>query len=245
MTSAPARQSGGSSSEIGPPAGASPSAGETSRLIRSIAPSEAAALPPDDKLVARALSGDERAFGRLVERYQGLLMLIAFRRAGRASECEDIVQEAFVRAYRALATLERPDRFRSWIARIASNVALDRVRRRSPVVSFDQDSGLIEALPAGRSPRPSARIQVEEERRRLIEAIERLPGIYQVPVVLRHVEGLPYRDIARRLGLREDALRKRIHRASVMLRRDLSEKKPPPREAGDGGPQADASRGGV
>ena len=230
MTSPLARPSGGSSS---PPAGAgggTDPGGTTSRLIRSLAPSEPAALPPDEELVGRALSGDGRAFGRLVERYQGLLMLIAFRRTGRVSECEDIVQEAFVRAYRALGTLEKPDRFRSWVARIASNVALDRVRRRSPVVSFDQESGLIDALPAGRGPRPSARVELEEQRRRLIEAIERLPGIYQVPVVLRHGEGLPYRDIARRLGLREDALRKRIHRAGVMLRRELLESSPPARQ---------------
>ncbi len=224
MTSSLASQPGGSSSEIDPSAGESGPPGETSRLMRALPPTEPAACPPDEELVARALSGDDRAFGRLVERYQGLLMLIAFRRTGRPSECEDIVQEAFVRAYRALATLEKADRFRSWVARIASNVALDRVRRRSPVVSFDQDSGLMEALPAGRSPRPSARVEIEEERRRLIEAIERLPDIYQVPVVLRHVEGLSYRDIAKRLGLREDALRKRIHRASIMLRRELSSK---------------------
>ncbi|MHC4253213.1 MAG: RNA polymerase sigma factor, partial [Planctomycetota bacterium] len=103
-----------------------------------------------------------------------------------------------------------------------SNVALDRVRRRSPVASFDQDSGLMRALPPESGARPPARAEVDEERDRLIAAIERLPETYQVPVVLRHVEGLPYRDIAKRLGIREDALRKRIHRANEMLRNELS-----------------------
>ncbi len=197
-------------------------AGSTSRFIAKHDPAPSGATPPDEILVKKTLAGDERAFGRLVERYQGLLMLIAFRRSWRGADCEDVVQEAFVRAFRALATLERPERFKSWLCRICSNVALDRVRRRSPVASFDQDSGLMRALPPGEGARPSARAEVDEERDRLIAAIERLPETYQVPVVLRHVEGLSYRDIAKRLGIREDALRKRIHRANEMLRNELS-----------------------
>jgi len=162
-------------------------------------------------------------------------MLIAYRRSWRGADCEDVVQEAFVRAFRALATLDRPERFKSWLCRICSNVALDRVRRRSPVASFDQDSGLMRALPPGSGERPSARAEVEDERDRLIAAIERLPETYQVPVVLRHVEGLAYRDIARRLGIREDALRKRIHRANEMLRNDLSSRAGALRKEGEGG----------
>jgi len=205
-------------------------AGSSSRLVAKRAPAEPRAGPDDAALVRKALAGDERAFGRLVERYQSLLMLVAYRRSWHGADCEDVVQESFVRAFRALATLDRPERFRSWLCRICSNVALDRVRRRSPVASFDQDSGLFRALPPGEGARPSARAEVEEERDRLIAAIERLPETYQVPVVLRHVEGLSYRDIAKRLGLREDALRKRIHRASAMLREDLASRERGPRK---------------
>jgi len=200
-----------------------------------------AARPSDGELVRKARRGDGRAFGRLVERYQGLLMLVAFRRSGRQSECEDIVQEAFVRAYRALGSLDEPERFRGWVAQIASNIALDRVRRRSPVVSFDQDSGLIRCLPPGRGPGPSARVEREEDRHRLVAAVESLPETYQVPVVMRHLEGLPYREIARRLGIREDALRKRIHRAHEMLGRLLAKWPPATGEApgiGDNGEEA-------
>ena len=224
-----------SSGSDGPSPGAPAGPGSTSRFIAAHAPATSGATPPDEQLVRRTLSGDERAFGRLVERYQGLLMLIAYRRSWRGADCEDIVQEAFVRAFRALATLDRPERFRSWLCRICSNVALDRVRRRSPVASFDQDSGLMRALPPGGGARPSARAEVDEERDRLIAAIERLPEIYQVPVVLRHVEGLPYRAIAKRLGIREDALRKRIHRANEMLQRHLSGPAGGPRKERDGG----------
>jgi RNA polymerase sigma-70 factor (ECF subfamily) len=202
--------------------GVSSEGGATSRLIAKHEPASSGSSPGDAILVKKTLSGDERAFERLVERYQGLLMIIAYRRSWRGADCEDVVQEAFVRAFRALATLDRPERFRSWLCRICSNVALDRVRRRSPVASFDQDSGLMRALPPGEGARPSARAEEEEDRDRLLAAIERLPDTYQVPVVLRHVEGLSYREIAKRLGIREDALRKRIHRASKMLRDDLS-----------------------
>jgi len=227
----PVEARGGESSSPGVGAGA----GTITRLVGQHAPPPSGSSPTDAILVKRALSGDERAFGRLVERYQGLLMLIAYRRSWRGADCEDVVQEAFVRAFRSLATLDRPERFKSWLCRICSNVALDRVRRRSPVASFDQDSGLMRALPPGEGARPSARAEVEEERDRLIAAIERLPEIYQVPVVLRHVEGLAYRDIARRLGIREDALRKRIHRANEILRSDLSSRAAGLRKEGEGG----------
>lgn len=179
-------------------------------------------VPSDAELVRRTLAGDSRAFGVLIDRYQGLLTLIAYRRTGRPAECEDLVQEAFVRAFKALPTLEKPERFKSWIAQIVSNAALDRVRRRSPVVSFDQESGLIQALPPEQSPRPSGQLQVDEERRRLIEAIEELPDTYQVPLVLRYLEGMEYCDIARKLGLREEAVRKRVCRANEMLHRIMA-----------------------
>lgn len=223
-----------SSSPTSPSSGVPAGAGSTSRFVTGHAPTTSGAKPPDEILVKKTLSGDERAFGRLVERYQGLLMLVAYRRSWRGADCEDVVQEAFVRAFRALATLDRPDRFRSWLCRICSNVALDRVRRRSPVASFDQDSGLMRALPPGGGARPSARAEADEERDRLIAAIERLPDTYQAPVVLRHVEGLPYREIAKRLGVREDALRKRIHRANEILRNDLSSRAGGPRKESTG-----------
>ena len=179
-------------------------------------------VPSDAELVRRVLAGDSLAFGVLIDRYQGLLTLIAYRRTGRPAECEDLVQEAFVRAFKALPSLEKPERFKSWIAQIASNAALDRVRRRSPVVSFDQESGMIESLPQRDAPRPSGRIQMDEQRQRLIAAIESLPETYQVPIVLRYLEGMAHADIAKKLGLREEAVRKRICRANEMLHKLMS-----------------------
>jgi RNA polymerase sigma-70 factor (ECF subfamily) len=176
-------------------------------------------VPSDAELVRRVLAGDSGAFGVLIDRYQGLLTLIAYRRTGRPGEIEDLVQETFVRAFKALPSLEKPERFKSWVAQIASNAALDRVRRRSPVVSFDQESGMLETFPQRDAPRPSGRLMVEEQRQRLIAAIESLPETYQIPIVLRYLEGMSHADIAKRLGLREEAVRKRICRANEMLHR--------------------------
>jgi RNA polymerase sigma-70 factor (ECF subfamily) len=184
--------------------------------------SSARVVPSDGELVRRTLAGDSRAFAELIERYQGLLTLIAYRRTGRRSECEDLVQEAFVRAFKALHTLEKPERFKSWIAQITSNAALDRVRRRSPVVSMDQESALIASLPPRDTPRPSGKVRMEEERHRLVAAIEQLPDTYQIPLVLRYLEGMEYCDIAQKLGIREDAVRKRVCRANEMLHKALS-----------------------
>ncbi len=180
---------------------------------------------PDGLLVKAALAGDEAAFEQLILRYQSLVHLVAYRQCGSEGETDDIAQETFVRAFQHLGDLDDPDRFKSWLLRIAANIALDHVRRRKPpAVSLEEKLAGPDALGEeahARDPTGEETLDRRELRRRIVEAIYSLPHDYQVPVAMRYLEEIPYREIGSRLGLREDTLRKRIHRANLMLRRKL------------------------
>ena len=176
----------------------------------------------DAKLVRQTLAGDDTAFEVLVRRYKSLMVMVAYRQCGSESDSEDAAQDAMYRAYRQLGTLEDPTRFRPWAMRIAANAALDVARRRKKTVSIDDEQvpkDLVASDGAGDNAREA--VEQDETRRMITEAIASLPEPYHLCAVLRYIEELPYREMAERLGLREDALRKRIHRANQMLRKKL------------------------
>jgi len=180
----------------------------------------------DAELVLASIRRQAGAFEELVERHQGLVKLVAFRHSGVEADADDAAQEAFVRAYFSLPTLKDPAAFKSWLLTIASNVARDIARRRGrrPSVSLTLDEDAETPLPfEGISEAPTApeRLSQRELRLKIVEAIESLPDDYRQVAVLRYLEDLSYREIAARSGLREDTLRKRIHRANAVLRQKL------------------------
>lgn len=178
----------------------------------------------DAELVVASVRRTAGAFESLVERYQGLVKLVAYRHSGSEADAEDAAQEAFVRAYFSLPTLNEPASFKSWLLRIASNVARDIARRRGrrPAVSLEEEAASAESVDrAASSSTAPEELAQRELRMRIVDAIESLPEDYREVAVLRYLEDLPYSEMANRLGLREDALRKRIHRANGMLREKL------------------------
>ena len=177
----------------------------------------------DAELVLGSIRRRQGAFEELVERYQGLVKLVAFRHCGIEADASDAAQEAFVRAYFQLPSLKEPARFRGWLLQIASNVARDiaRKRGRRHVVSFEEDLASTETKAAASDQTVEEKLTQEELRLKIAEAIDSLPEDYRVVAVLRYLEDLQYKDIAARLGLREDTLRKRIHRANAILREKL------------------------
>lgn len=176
----------------------------------------------DGHLVRRTLDGDDGAFEILARRYKSLMILVGYRRSGSQADSEDIAQEALHRAYQKLDSLDDPTRFKAWAMRITANIARDWLRRRKKTISiederFEEDKVLPGAArPAGGDP-----VAGNEARQLITQAIEELPEPYQLPAVLRYIEDLSYREIAQRMGLREDTLRKRIHRANQVLRKKL------------------------
>jgi RNA polymerase sigma-70 factor (ECF subfamily) len=166
-------------------------------------------VPPSDlELVRAALGGSDGAFRRLVERYQRGVLSLVMRILGNRQDAEDVAQEAFVKAFTRLDTFDPAYKFSNWLFKIAHNTALDALRRRgtAPLVHdppgrAEQGESPISALPDRRATPPDEAAARAEFRRDVEAALERLRPEYRAVVVLRHLEGRSYDDIAEILGL--------------------------------------------
>ncbi len=180
--------------------------------------------PEDAELVRRTLSGDRASFEALIRRYMGAVYAVALREAPRQSDAEDVAQEAFVKAFNRLAELDDPAAFRGWIRRIAVNLARDVGRRRSRRMELSDHSGEPDSpnidVPSD-DPSISHKFRMQEAREQVIAAIAGLPEDYAQVAAMKYIENLDYEEMADRLGLRREALRKRLHRANLMLRKAL------------------------
>ena len=186
----------------------------------------------DDLAAALAVDLDG-AFERLVTAYQHRLYGFALRLAHSPRDAEEIAQDAFVRAYRALATYPadrvRALRPQAWLYQITLNVFRNRTRASRPhEVSLDGDSGApAQHVESERGEQPEVAVEAAERQRELAERLHTLPEHFRVAVVLRHVEGLSYREIAELLDQPAGTVKAHVHRGTLLLRealqRELSE----------------------
>lgn len=206
----------------------------------STAPASAAAPAPavrdtdavsDAALVARVLDGDAAAFELIMRRYNQRLFRLARSILRDPAEAEDVVQEAYVRAFERLAGFNGPNGFGAWLSRITANEALGRLRRRGRVVTLDDWRGDaredaiagIETMPSS-EPGPE-RLAASAELRRLIEeAVDALPDDFRTVFVMRAVEGLSVAETAASLGIAEATVKTRLHRARRLLRARITDR---------------------
>lgn len=182
-------------------------------------PSAGLASQSDAELVGRVLSGSDAAFAVLVERYDDLLSRHAQRMLGRVDDAEDVVQAAWIRAYRRLRQCRDPERFGAWVFRIASNACKDALKaERKEVVPMDSV-----ADPASPGDDPEEGALREEQRRHIAAALDRLPPDQREAFLLKHVEGWSYEEMAERLDVGVSALKMRVHRARDELQTLLLE----------------------
>lgn len=189
-------------------------------------------------IIRRCLAGDEKAYRDLVELYQAQVFSVALRILRRREDAEDVVQETFVRMFRALDRYDPQRPFAAWLFTITTRLCIDHLRRRRGVtVSLSrQEAGSheeyeIEVEDPG--PGPDEVTSHTEEERRANDLIQGLPPHYRVVVVLRHQQDLSYEEIAEALHLPLGTVKARIHRARELLKarllardRDENEKKP-------------------
>lgn len=184
-------------------------------------PAPAGALD-DEEVVARVLAGEKALFEILMRRYNQRLYRVALAILGNDGEAEDVMQDAYVRAYTHLAQFSGAARFSTWLTRIAVYEALARARRRRRVVEMDAMPDLSkEKLTTSAERDPEARAIERDLRAVLEEGIRALPDRYRPVVLLRDVEGLTTAETADCLGLTEPAVKVRLHRGRALLRRDL------------------------
>jgi len=180
----------------------------------------------DQDLVSLAKKGDQRAFGELVTRYQSKIYRLARRMTETDEDAEDVLQEAFVKAYRSLRQFEGKSRFSTWLYRITVNLALMKLRkRRVESVSLDvplsTEDGEVRRDFQNGGPDPLAKLVSKESSETLDRAIADLPPGYRAVFILRHVEGLSTSETARVLKVSVAAVKSRLHRTRLELREKL------------------------
>ena len=182
----------------------------------------------DIALVRRVQKGDKAAFDALVLKYQHKVLKLVQRYVRNPSEAEDIAQEAFIKAYRALPAFRGESAFYTWLYRIAINTAKNALvaSRRRPV-SYDldlQDSSQLQAhARLADDETPEALALTDEIRRTVNESIEALPDDLRLAIVLRELEGLSYEEIAKTMECPVGTVRSRIFRAREAIDRSLRE----------------------
>ena len=176
----------------------------------------APATDSEDRLAERCRNGDTSAFDEIVTRYQLRLFRFAHRLLRSNVEAEDAVQEAFVRAYRAIPAYRPDGYFSSWLYRIALNECRRRMRSRKPTV------GLEFAPTVSDAPDPQQTALTSERNRRVREAVEGLPDNYRIVMTLFYFEEMPVDQISKAMGISASAVKVRLHRARLMLQKTLT-----------------------
>jgi RNA polymerase sigma-70 factor, ECF subfamily len=185
-------------------------------------------IHPDVALVARAREGDVQAFEKLVKQYDRQVFRIAQHITQNREDAEDVVQDAFLKAYEKLDQFQGNSKFYTWLVRIAVNESLMRLRRRrtGKMVSIDEDVETEEgSMPrdlADWSPDPEQLYGQSELSEILRKTIQGLPPGFRIVFVLRDVEGLSTEETAETLGLSVPAVKSRLLRARLQLRERLS-----------------------
>lgn len=179
--------------------------------------------PSDEEIVDLVRGGHAAAYEILMRRHNQRVYRAVRAVLADEWDVEDVMQEAYLAAYRHLASFAGRARFSTWLLRIAVNCAIDRVRRAGRSVAFDplQEEALFleTGLPACARARDPEQEAGDRELARLLEhAIDHLPPVYRAAYVLREVDGMTPSDAARCLGVEEATLNTRVHRARRLLR---------------------------
>ncbi len=185
-------------------------------------------MSAEDVFLQKLRAGDPVAFAQFVKENQGKVYNLALRMLNDPQEAEDVLQETFLSAYRALPDFEGRSSLSTWVYRIASNASLMRLRKKRPdTVSVDEplelDAG--DSLPrqfVDWSSLPEDELLTDEARQVMDEAVAELPESLRIVFILRDIEGLSTEETGDVLGLSEGAVKTRLHRARLGLRERLS-----------------------
>ena len=186
--------------------------------------------PPSEELVLvrAAKTGDDKAFGELVRRYDRNVFRIAQHITQNREDAEDVVQDAFLKAYTNLQQFQEQSKFYTWLVRIAVNEALMKLRRRRPerTVSLDEEikteDDSVPREVADWAPNPEQNYNQAELKEILSRTIQGLPPGFRTVFILRDVEGLSTEETAEALELSVPAVKSRLLRARLQLRERLN-----------------------
>lgn len=171
----------------------------------------------DYELVMECLEGNKDAFAELISRYKRLIYSVAYKFSRDNEEVNDMAQDAFIKIYKSLSKYDSQYKFSTWSVKVATNICLDHVRRkRVNSVSLDEIENF-----TGSNNSPEEHYLRKEHSQMLKTAIDELPEIYRVPIVMYHQKGMSYKEIADFLGKPMSIIKNRIFRARHALRENL------------------------
>jgi RNA polymerase sigma-70 factor (ECF subfamily) len=170
----------------------------------------------DEELVVLCQEGSREAFSELVARYRGMVFTMIHRVLNRPWETEDVAQEVFLRAYRAMPRFRRKSKFSTWLYRICYNLCVTTATRKAPENAYS-----VEIPTAATAESVYERKELQEKIR---ELISELPPNYSTAITLRHIHGLSYAEIADVLGQPLGTTKSTISRARTHLKKLLLER---------------------
>lgn len=173
----------------------------------------------DDELMVRGAAGDDEAYRILVQRWEGAVFSFLLHMLGGREDAQDLTQEAFLRMVASAPRYQATGQFRSWLLRIAGNLARSRLRRRRVIRWLSFDAAPVD--PPHDSPSALQEIERRERREEVQRAIRRLPVRQREALVLKQYHGLKYDEIALAMGVTTPAVQMLLHRAMTALREDL------------------------
>jgi len=187
------------------------------------------ATATDVELVERYVAGEDRAFLEILHRYRSMVYNLAYKITGNREDAEDATQDAFLNLASKLDRFQGRSALKTWIYRVAVNSALMLMRGSKKhqhqdldVTGGDVDDGHVSHVVPDWSKVPDAVYLAEEGHGVIRRAIQKLPEKFRPVLVLADVEGLPNKDIGELLGLSLPAVKSRLHRARLFLRKELA-----------------------
>jgi RNA polymerase sigma-70 factor, ECF subfamily len=205
-----------------------PTASETSAGSGDVAP------PTDGQLVERVLAGQRQAFDELIRRYQRQAVAVSFRLLGNSHDALEVTQDAFLKAFSRLDTLEKPEAFGGWLMRIVSNLSLNyrrsrKTRAQLPLADVLGPADAQHTDAAGgsewmaRSGDPVRNLESQELGKRLQEALNELPEKQRLAIVMFTIEQMPQKDVAEALHCSVEAVKWHVFQGRKKLRELLKD----------------------
>jgi RNA polymerase sigma-70 factor, ECF subfamily len=178
------------------------------------------------KRIKQVIKGDQDAFAEIVEIYSNSIYQLGYRMLGNRHEAEDIAQEAFIRAYVNIKSFNQDLKFSTWLFRIATNLCIDRIRKKKPDYYLDAEVSGTDGLTmysqlASNSPLPEQELESLELQDSVQKEILKLPEKYRSVIVLKYIEELSLNEISEILDLPLGTVKTRIHRGREALRQQL------------------------
>ncbi|WEK53765.1 MAG: RNA polymerase sigma factor SigW [Candidatus Cohnella colombiensis] len=185
--------------------------------------------PLETRLARLARKGDQRAFAELVDIYTDKLFHLGYRMTGNRQEAEDVVQETFLRVYKNLDRYDENQKLSTWIYRIATNLCIDRLRKRRAIYSLDAESSDYDGLDGysmlpSDNRTPESELILSETQRIVQEGIATLPAKYKSVMILRYLQDMSLQEISDVMDIPVTTVKTRVHRGREFIRKRLEHK---------------------